>query len=298
MEEKKYKRKKWNTEIKTLIEQGVSNFVWSLDFTKIGEHDSLLCILNINSRKILAHCFLENIVTVSHVLETLQGALSFYKEKNVKIVHSDRQPLFKEPVYIEFLDSNKIEMCWPSSKRNENQRVERAFRTLKDFLKIKFFSDMCFNNCTNYKEKAQFIKQLFEFYNNKSHKGLSKMTPNYMEDLLLSLKKSTNIIEYKQVHSLDKALVNITRTEDSQKKSIIENQFVPSLAKNAEFKALLINEFLKGYIGDSRKALNDIASHLNIIIKQNFTLYQQNLALKKQINFVEAEFLVMKERPL
>ena len=47
---------------------------------------------------------------------------------------------------------------------------------------------------------------------------------------------------------------------------------------------MLVQLCPKVYIGDSKKARNDVYSHLNNIIKQNYTLYQQNLAFVEQIN--------------
>ena len=88
------------------------------------------------------------------------------------------------------------------------------------------------------------------------------------------------------------------------KDRIIDNPLVPALAKTDKgclaeqvttFKQFVIHDFPEGYIGDSKKARNDVYSHLNNIIKQDYTLYQQNLAFKEQINLVESELKVMKE---
>ena len=136
------------------------------------------------------------------------------------------------------------------------------------------------------------------------------MTPNYMDYLLLSPNKSTitNIIENQAVHSLHKALGHMNRNdmEDllfSQNKSnstcIIDNQLVPSLTNNeedVEFKTFLINQFLKGYMGDTKRALNYVPIKLIHIMQQNYSLYKQTLLSKELISFCIFSLSFLKEK--
>ena len=68
-------------------------------------------------------------------------------------------------------------------------------------------------------------------------------------------------------------LESISLKVSALKKSIIDNQLVPALAKNVVtgFKEFVIHDFIEGYIGDSKKAWNDVYNHLNNTIKH---LYQ------------------------
>lgn len=144
--------------------------------------------------------------------------------------------------------------------------------------------EISLNHFSNFAEKAQFIKEIIEFYNNRPHGGLCNMTPNQMEEALFCQKESANIID---------------------------NQLVPFLAKNDQgavakqieaFKQVVIHDYLESYIGDPRKFLErftkETMGHLNTIIKHNYTLYQQNFDLKKQMNFVESELQFAKEERL
>ncbi len=85
---------KWSEERKNLIKQNYyssqTHFVLCLDVTKIGKNHSLFCILDLASRNIIGHCFLDNNITVVHVVETVRITL---KDRGflpkVQIVHSD-----------------------------------------------------------------------------------------------------------------------------------------------------------------------------------------------------------------
>lgn len=267
-----------------------TNYVLCIDVTEIGNIHSLFCIMDVAARSIIGHCFLDNHITVLHVVETLRTAL---KDRDflpkVQIVHSDRASLFKNQIYYEFLDEHQIQISRGSAKAHDNQVIERTFRTLKGLVKKRLKVDdknkqISLKHFHNFEERAQFIKEIIEFYNNKPHKALCGMTPNHMEEALFCQSKSV---------------------------SIIDNQLVPFLAKNDQgvmakqiegFKQLVIQDYLETYIGDSRKFLTrfreETLGHLNNIIKQNYTLYQQNLDLKKQMNFVESELQFMKEQRL
>nr|QIQ59660.1 hypothetical protein [Trebouxia sp. A1-2] len=70
----------------------------------------------------------------------------------------------------------------------------------------------------------------------------------------------------------------------------------------AGFRQFVIQDIFESYIGYSIKFFNlfreQTIDHLNNIIKQKYTLYQQNLDLEKMINFVESEVQIMKEERL
>ncbi len=183
---------------------------------------------------------------------------------------------FKNQTSYEFLKEDQIKASRGSAKGHEIKVIERTSRTLKGFIKNKLKIDLkskeiTLNYFQSFSEKAQFIKQVIEFYNNKPHKALYGIYPNNMEEALFCQSQSTNIID---------------------------KDFVPALAKNDKgdlankitlFKKSVVHDSFDSYIGDSKKFLmhfrNETMSHLNDILKQNYTLYQQNLELKKQINF-------------
>jgi len=288
------KTDKWNEERKNLLRQNYfssqTNFVLCLDITKIGKNHSLFCALDLAARNIVGHCFIENNMKVVDVIETLTKIL---KDRDflpkVQIIHSDRESLFKNEAYYEFLNQHNISASRSSAKAHENKVIERSFRTLKDIIKKKLNIDLkskeiLVNHFENFSEKAHFIKHVIEFYNNKPHKALYEMTPNNMEEALFCQNQATDIID---------------------------NHLVPALAKNDKgelankitiFRKTVIQEYLESYIEDSKKFLisfrNETMNHLAVILKQNYTLYQQNLDLKKQMDFVESEMKVMKDKRL
>ena len=72
--------------------------------------------------------------------------------------------------------------------------------------------------------------------------------------------------------------------------------------KITDFKKFVVHDLFESCIGDSKKFLmhfrNERMSHLNVFLNQNFILYEQNLELKKQMNFVESELQVMRDSRL
>ena len=72
--------------------------------------------------------------------------------------------------------------------------------------------------------------------------------------------------------------------------------------KITDFKKFVVHDSFDSYIGDSKKFLmhfrNERMNHLNVFLNQNFILYEQNLNLKKQMDFVESEMKVMKDKRL
>lgn len=292
-----YNEKKVNEkteEKRNLIRQNYlssqTNYVLCIDVTEIGKNYSLFCVLDLAARNIVGHCFLDSDITVLHVVDTLRIVLKdrdFLPE--VQIVHSDRGSLFKNQVYYDFLEEHHIQISRGSAKAHDNQVIERTFGTLKSIMKRRIKvdpknKDISLNHFSNFAEKAQFIKEIIEFYNNRPHRSLCNMTPSQMEEALFCQRESTNIID---------------------------NQLVPFLTKNDQgavakqieaFKQVVIHDYLESYIGNPRgffeRFTKETMGHLNTIIKQNYTLYQQNLDLKKQMNFVESELQFAKEERL
>ena len=256
-----------------------------LDITRIDDKHFFFCVLHLAARNIVGHCFSENHIGASDVIDTL---CQTFKDRDflpkVQIVHSDRESLFKNQTYYEFLNKQSIEISRASAKGHENQVIERTFRTIKDIIRRKLNITgkiINFNQFENFTARALFIKEIIEAYNNKPHKSLYGMTPNNMEEALFVQNKGTQIIDYDILPAL-------TKNDNGE----IANQVT-------RYKQTIVQDYCQNYIGDPQKFFIDFRketqSNFNGLITQNHTLYQQNLNMKKQLDFVESELQVIKD---
>ena len=186
-------------------------FVLCLHIIKIDKKDFLFCAFYLAAKKIVAHCFIENNKKVSDITDTLSKILTkIVKDRGflpkVKIIHSkhpermsDRDSLFNNHLYYDFLNQHQIAASRESANAHDNIVIERTFRSIKELIRKKLAiaqkQKTVFNDLYPFSEKAQFIEQVIDFYNNKPHKGLYGMTPNNMENALFCRQHGTNIID-------------------------------------------------------------------------------------------------------
>ena len=257
-----------------------------LDITRIDHKHCVFCVLDLAARNIVGHCFSDNYFQVSDIINTLYKT---FKDRDflpkVQIVHSDRESLFKNQAYYEFLNKQSIDISRASAKGHENQVIERTFRTIKDITRKKLnITDKSINldHFENFTARAVFIKQVIEDYNNKPHKALYGMTPNNMEEALFVQNSATQIID-------NDLLPALTKNDNGE----IANQV-------KRFKQTIVQDYCQSYIGDPHKFFiefrKETQSGLNGLVLQNNTLYQQNLNMKKQLDFVESELQIMKDQ--
>ena len=99
--------------------------------------------MDLAARNIVGHCFIENNIRVDHIVETLRQIL---KDKDflpkVQVIDSDKESLFKNEAYYEFLNQHNISASRSSAKAHQNKVIERSFRTLKDIIKNKLKIDL------------------------------------------------------------------------------------------------------------------------------------------------------------
>lgn len=172
-----------------------------IDITKIDKNYHLFCVLDLAARNIVGHCFVQDNLNVSTIVETLSQIIedrSFLPK--VQIIHSDRESFFKNNPYYDFLKKNHINISVASSKGHGNQVIERTFRTLKTLIKLELkmpikSPTISLSSFNGFKEKAPFIKMIIERYNNKPHKSLYGLTPNLMEEALFVPNSVENIID-------------------------------------------------------------------------------------------------------
>ena len=99
-------------------------------------------------------------------------------------MHSDRASLYKNVPYEELLKDCGIQLSVGSAKGHQNQVIERSFSTVKQYmrkrLKIPGKSEISLKHLKTFEEKAAFVKEMVEFYNNHTHQSLYGLTPNLM----------------------------------------------------------------------------------------------------------------------
>jgi len=177
-----------------------TNYVLCIDITSVGAYGYIFLAIDLASRCIVGHCYSSVPFEVELLCDVLKDILrkrSFLPE--VKIVHSDRDSVFKNTIFISFLEENKIEVSRGSSKAHENQVIERLNRTLKtrirSFLDPNWSSlkaqglpwDPLSSKTLSVDEFGAVIQREIEDYNARPHSYFKgQASPNAMEEALFA----------------------------------------------------------------------------------------------------------------
>ena len=163
-----------------------TNHVVCIDSTTLhkGEGTHIVYGMDLASRNIIGHCFTDQPVNVSMISDTLTKAFngrSFLSK--VCILHSDREPLYKNIPYEEVLKDYDIELSVGSAKGHHHQVIERSFSTLKQYMRkdlgIPTGSDISLKHLKTFQDKAAYVMKMIEFYNNHTHQALYGLTPSF-----------------------------------------------------------------------------------------------------------------------
>ena len=271
-----------------------TNHVICIDSTKLGlSYGSCFAAIDLAARNIVGHCYKQKPLNVQDILDCLSAII---KQRDflprISIIHSDRESLFKNEQYYQFIEEHKIQISRGSTKGHDNQVIERTFRTLKDLLRAQLQPGWkpALKQQDPLKQKGFSIQQIdealqkaIEIYNNKPHKALYLMTPNQMEEALFQQNYQEENNNNIQEHQTPK---------------------IPLLASNGDSKeAIEIRNYkhkvIKNYAGNWQRFFldfrNENAQKLNQIVTQNHDLYQQNLKLQEALTFVKNEMEVMQK---
>lgn len=192
-----------------------TNYGICIDHTQLGELGFCFCAIDLASRGIVGHCFKDRPFNSLDIIDTLRKIIqerSFLP--NIEIIHSDRESLFRNINYEQFLEENKIKISVGSAEAHSNQVIERFFRTFKNIVRkrlqpswIEGQKDPLKRKDIKYQELINIVKESIEFYNDRPHRSLFGMSPNAMEEALFLQQNQTNslqIVEQKPIQPLAK----------------------------------------------------------------------------------------------
>lgn len=272
-----------------------TNHVICIAITKLGtSYGFCLAAIDLAARNIVGYCYKESPLTLPDLLDCLSTIIqqrSFLPR--IHIIHSDRESFFKNKQYFNFIDKHQIQISRGSTKKHDNQVIERTFRTLKNLLKIHLQADWKPKSKKDPLNQKGFsitqidvaLQKAIEIYNNKPHKALYLMTPNQME----------------------KALFHKNNQEKNNNNHETHHEKVPLLAQNdhsiepnqiRHYKDQVIQKYAGNWQQFFLDFRNENAQKLNQITAQNQNLYQQNLELQKALSFVKSEMEVMQKARL
>ena len=269
-----------------------TNYVICIDHSQLGQQGHLFCAIDLPSRNIVGHCFKDKPFQSFDVVDTLKKIIeetSFLP--NIQIIHSDRESLFRNIHYEQFLESNQIKITIGSAEAHSNQVIERCFRTLKNIIRRDLNPlwkegqpDPLEQNTIDYNKIKHIVKNSIEFYNDKPHKGILGMSPNRMEQALF--------IHSQSIQLVDKVIVPPLAKNDN---SAAAKQII--LFKNQAIENFQGNwvQFFKDFRDETKKGFQSIEEQNTVLLSQNHNLYIQNLQLTKSLGSVKKEIDFMRE---
>lgn len=273
-----------NKEKRALIQQqylsGKTNHLICINVTTLHKKNNhhVFCAIDVASRCVIGHCFLDRKICVTDVIKTLYQIL---KDRdflpNVEIVDSDRGSLSKNQAYIELFEKQGIKVSKAFTKEDVNNIIKRFFRTFKEYIKKKLNlslhnKNIDLNHFKNFKEKAHFIQQVIESYNKKPHKSLYGISPNTMEEGLHLHYKGGNIVD----DDIMPALILNDNSKVAKSVKIYQEMALQAISENPK-------QWLVGFREETKTGFNEI-------LQLYLTLYNQNLELKKTLHFRQKSF--------
>ena len=181
------------------------------------------------------------------------------------------------------MNLNNIKISVGSAEAHSNQVIERCFRTLKSILRRSLQPswkekqpDPLLKQPFDPEKVVLVVKEGIEFYNQKPHKALYGMSPNYMEKALFIHSKAVNFIDKEMIPPLTKNVHSVAASQNIKFKQDAIRNFQGNWAK-------FFVDF-KNMASDGFKSLEE----------QNKNLYHQNLSLMKDLSLVRDEIEIMK----
>lgn len=180
-----------------------TNYVICIGHYQLGQQGFLFCAIDLVARNVIGYCFKDKTFGSFDVIETLKKIIeerSFLP--NIQIMHSDRDSLFRNIDYSQFLERNHINLTLGSANAHSKQVIERYFRTIKNIIRRSFQPlwkegqpDPLGQKRVDYKKINHIVNKAIEQYNDKPHKALYGMSPNRMEETLFIHAKSVELVD-------------------------------------------------------------------------------------------------------
>ena len=178
-----------------------SNYVICIDITSVGDYGYLFIAIDLASRCVVGHCYSLapfDVPLICEVLTEIIRKRSFLP--GINIIHSDRESIFSNIIFISFLEEKNIGVSRGSSKAHENQVIERLNRTIKG--RIRSSLDPTWSTLKkegkpwdpflslerlSVAEFEVIVKKEIEEYNDRPHSYFDRQaSPNDMEEALFA----------------------------------------------------------------------------------------------------------------
>ena len=178
------------------------NHVICIDISYFVNDKCYFVGIDLATRLIVGHFFKTSAIQVNDIVNCLSSILKARKFVNkVEIVHSDKESLFKNEIYWNFLKLNDIEISHGSSKSFNNQVVERLHRTLKYNVRKSLINQLGESNkkLIFKRVSGDVLKQTLSTeitkYNNTPHSSNYKLSPNSMDEAFHAYSRENEPIE-------------------------------------------------------------------------------------------------------
>jgi site-specific recombinase XerD len=254
------------------------NHVICVDISFLTKTKCYFIGVDLATRVVVGHFFKASAVQVDDVVKYLDkvlGVRSFVNE--VEIVHSDRESLFSNDRYYDFLKSRNVRVSRGSSKGYNNQVVERLHRTIKFNLKKALITNkdlaldrknFCFSSVSESIIKTE-LNRVIEEYNNKPHDHNYGLSPNNMDEAFHSAKQKNTLVA---------SVPSLVKNNDSETS-------VALMSVRKQVASVYANNWEQFFL-DWRK---DQAIKDERLFKENLMLRKELSAVHKTLNYVADE---------
>lgn len=285
-----------------------SNYAICVDITYLGAQGDLFLAIDLAARTITGHCYSSNNITTEQICETIETIArqrSFLPK--IEIIHSDCGAIFAESKFEKCLASLNILESKGLSYKNQNQVVERLNRTLKMIIREEMTGkkwnkeqqDPLETNIYSSEEVSEYVKRAIEIYNDKPHKALFGLSPNHMEEALFEKhgnKKPSDItlITYNNNSALADSLRDYKKQVALKYKGDWE-QFFIEWRQTQQEQYQNNQKQLHKVIEEVSKSADEARKRENEISKKYQNLFNTNLEIQKQLEFLHRQALALKE---
>lgn len=170
------------------------NHVICVDISFLTKKKSYFVGIYLATRVIVGHFYKKSPIQVKDIICYLDIMLEARKFTNkVEIIHSDRESLFINDNYYDYLKGKEVIISRGSSKGHENQVVERLHRTIKTKLK----ESLRGKNVTLGRVDSVVLKEelnaVIETYNNTPHKSNYGLSPNGINEAFVAFENKEKV---------------------------------------------------------------------------------------------------------
>lgn len=172
------------------------NLIWTIDITQYSDRVYFLFIIELSSRKVIAHQVHYNPFDTFQASSVLKQSLENFLLPTIycrlMYVHTDCASIFNSSQWLDTLNQFQVIASHGEGKRNQNQVSERFNRTFKTILRqliLETFPDtypktnterllIKYTKGENIHLLKELTQKVIQLYNQKPHKNLFPLSPN------------------------------------------------------------------------------------------------------------------------